>query len=235
MAEQTKDELVLSYHRVRQALGFLGLSLPVTLLLGALISDGGMAPSISDFYHTTQRDIFVGTLCAIGIFLFSYRGYRPVQGEKISDDILATLAGISAFGVAFFPNEGGGYEVISLTQALVGPVTASVIHYASALVFFFCLGLFCYIKFPKTARPVRRRWYIWCGHIILISSLMILAGSVIRDFGSEAMKAMVLKSNMIFWAEAAGVWAFALSWLIKGKADMSLLSAGQKIRVMPRG
>lgn len=234
MPHHTKDELVLSYHRVRQALGVLGLSLPTTLIVGSLLSEAGLAPSISDFYHTSLRDIFVGTLCAIGIFLFSYRGYRPVQDEKISDDILATLAGITAFGLAFFPNEGGGYEVVSLTQVLVGPKLASVIHYACALVFFFCLGLFCYVKFPKTANPRRRRFYIWCGHVILVSSLAILAGSVLRDIGSDAMKDWVLRSRMIFWAEAAGVWAFALSWLIKGKADMSLLAAGQKLRVLPK-
>ena len=81
MPEQTRDELVLSYLRVRQALGILGMVFPVLLIAGGLIAQHGVAPSVSDYYHTTMRDIFVGCLFAIGVFLISYKGYRRKAGE----------------------------------------------------------------------------------------------------------------------------------------------------------
>ena len=34
-----------------------------------------MLESISSYYHSVMRDIFVGSLCAVGTFLISYRGY----------------------------------------------------------------------------------------------------------------------------------------------------------------
>lgn len=37
------------------------------------------------FYHTGMRNVFVGTLCAIGFFLLSYKGYES------SDDIAGDL------------------------------------------------------------------------------------------------------------------------------------------------
>jgi len=45
------------------------------------ISKTGIEPTISDFYHTTYRDVFVGSLCAIGVFLVSYRGHRRANSQ----------------------------------------------------------------------------------------------------------------------------------------------------------
>ena len=38
----------------------------------------------------------------------------------------------------------------------------------------------------------------------------------------NAGKVFVEDNNLIFWFEAIGIWAFALSWLVKSKADMIL-------------
>ena len=37
--------------------------------------------SMSAYYHTGMRDIFVGTLCAIGVFLLIYGLWYPLQGN----------------------------------------------------------------------------------------------------------------------------------------------------------
>lgn len=217
----SRDDMVLSYHRVRTALGLLGFVLPVSLIIGALLTEGRIQPSISDFYHTTLRDIFVGTLCAIGIFLISYKGYRRKTGEWVSDDIVATMAGISAFGVALFPNETENQAVASITQQMLGIQIAPLFHYASALVFFSCLSVFCYFKFAKAARvPWRRKVYLGCGHVILLATAAVFVFSYLKVKGSGPTRAMVLDYNLVFWAEAIGVWAFAVSWLVKGKADL---------------
>ncbi|MEJ6397086.1 hypothetical protein [Yoonia sp. 208BN28-4] len=230
--DRHRDELVLSYTRVRTALGVLGMMLPLVLILGGVLDaprvgaeTGGIEPTISDFYHTTYRDVFVGTLCAIGVFLISYRGYRREPGEVIDDDWLATIAGLSAFGVAFFPNEGGGEVISSMTQYNIGVHITPTLHYLSALIFFSCLMIFCFYKFARTARPARRRIYMACGWIIVFALVATAVSVVFKRFIGGAGRELVLDYNLIFWFEAIGIWAFGLSWLVKGKADLALARA----------
>ncbi len=215
-------DLVLSYHRVRTALGILGIFLPVALILGGLETSGQIEPTISDFFHTKMRDVYVGTLSAIGIFLISYRGYRRNDDEFLSDNVLATTAGLAAFGLAFFPNANGGSGADTITQVVLGANTATSVHFVSGSLFFFCLALFCYIQFPKNARPARRRVYMACGHIIILSLIGLIVGSYLKMNGPAPVRDFVIDWRVIFWAEAVGIWAFALSWLVKGKADLAL-------------
>jgi hypothetical protein len=225
--EQRKD-MVQSYHRVRTALGMLGMGLPLVLILGGLFDAHHLEPSISDFYHTTYRDIFVGTLCAIGVFLICYRGYGRRSGDMISDDWLGTIAGVSAFGVALFPNESPTAQIATMTQKMVGIGTSPMFHYGSALIFFTCLAVFCLNKFTRTAKPARRRIYRFCGWVIVASLVGIAVASAVKILGSGAPRAAVLSYNMVFWFEAIGIWAFGLSWLVKGKADMALVNSARR-------
>ncbi|WP_394992285.1 hypothetical protein [Emticicia sp.] len=104
MLKPTEDPRLISYLYLRKAVGFLGFLLPIILVFGALLIGNGsikncreVQSSISDYYHTRMRDIFVGTLCAIALFLFSYKGYDK------RDNIAGTLACFFALGVAIFP------------------------------------------------------------------------------------------------------------------------------------
>src|SRR5262252_370496 len=93
-----ESSLVISYLALRQAVGIIGTSLPFVLVLGKFILEGpGIQPSISDYYYTVMRNVLVGSLCAIGVFLMSYRGYER------KDDIAGDLACVFAIGVAIFP------------------------------------------------------------------------------------------------------------------------------------
>ena len=72
-----KSDLVISYLTLRKAIGVLGISFPVILALGACIFAGfDIQRSVSSYYHTNMQDVFAGILFAIGLFLFSYRGYE---------------------------------------------------------------------------------------------------------------------------------------------------------------
>lgn len=235
MPQQHQADLVLSFTRVRTALGILGMSLPVVLILGGILDQprpdlatGRIEPTISDFYHTTYRDIFVGTLCAIGVFLISYRGYRREEGEWIDDDWLATAAGIGAFGVALFPNEGGGDVVVSMTQSMIGTDFTPTLHYLSAFVFFGSLAAFCFVKFARTSRTGRRKIYIACGWGMIAALVLTAIAVIFKRFVGGVGKDIVLDYNLIFWFEAMGIWAFGLSWLVKSKADLMFYGgAGQ--------
>jgi len=228
MPDKHHLELVQSYTRVRLALGLIGLALPIILIVGGLYDtprvggDPRIEPTISDFYHTIYRDIFVGSLCAIGVFLISYRGYRREKGEWINDDWLATIAGLAAFGLAFFPNEGGGEQVVSALQRLVGVQLAPVLHYSFALVFFLCLAGFCFFKFPKACESWRTRFYIRCGQGIMLALVLTAIAVIFKRWVGGPVGAFVESYSLIFFFEAIGVWAFAASWIVKSRADMAL-------------
>src|SRR2546425_8304895 len=100
MKHPTRDpsSLVIGYLTLRKAVGLLGTALPFVLSLGAfLLFHTGIQASMSSYYHTGMRDVFVGTLCAIGVFMISYRGYER------QDDVAGDLACVFAVGVALFP------------------------------------------------------------------------------------------------------------------------------------
>ena len=73
----------VAYRTLRRIVGLLGVLLPVLLaignpLLGARLE---LQSSISEYYGTAMRDVLVGFLFAIGLFLFSYHGYGPPQSR----------------------------------------------------------------------------------------------------------------------------------------------------------
>src|SRR5690554_5561503 len=95
---RSKDEhLVRSYLSLRKAIGIIGIGLPFTLAIGGLLLGIDLQKSISCYYHTDLRNLFVGSLCAIAVVLWSYRGFER------KDDIAGNLACIFALGVALFP------------------------------------------------------------------------------------------------------------------------------------
>src|SRR5687767_9590325 len=84
---EPNDSSVIHLRTLRKAIGWIALSLPFTLALGenlrdwlfSLVPTTGEAfieSSISAYFHTGMREVFVGTLCAIGVFLLCYRGYE---------------------------------------------------------------------------------------------------------------------------------------------------------------
>src|SRR5258705_3648481 len=90
--------LVLSYLDLRKAVGIMGLALPFVLAFGKILLQGpGIQSSVSGYYYTDMRNVFVGSLCAIGVFLMSTRGYDR------KDEIAGILGCVFAVGVALFP------------------------------------------------------------------------------------------------------------------------------------
>ena len=169
-APSPDPRLVISYLALRQALGYLGLALPVLLLTYAGLMPRGMQPTISHFYHTGMGDVLVGILCAIGVFLFAYKGYAPTSVEaassrlrdKIQDKHVARLAGLGAIGVALFPidPELSSTCLKAVSQHQIDPKTCiqsgatfhpNLLHTISAFVFFGATAIFCFVLFPRGA------------------------------------------------------------------------------------
>jgi len=197
--------LVASYVFLRQAIGYLGLTLPIVLAIGGLVSHTVIQDSMSAYYHTDMRNIFVGVLCAIGVFMLSYRG------QEWQDVLAGDLACVFAIGVAWFPvNLPGGTSPIGY------------IHYFFATSLFLTLSYFSLCLFTKTdpvKRPTRKKLqrnvvYKICGYTMLGAIALI---GVIKVLGLDASGAALHDLDPVFWLEATTVVAFGISWLIKGE------------------
>lgn len=209
MTRPTTNEsaLIISYMVLRKAVGYLGLALPFVISLGKMILEGpGILRSISAYYYTGMRDVFVGILCAIGVFLMSYKGYDR------KDDLAGDLACIFALGVAFFPTTP---QVDPSQQARI----VGSLHLFFAASFFLTLAFFSLVLFTKTdptKTPTRRKVqrnivYRVCGYTILASIALIVLLAVFPHSAS------IKKFDSVFWLESLAVVAFGVSWLTKGE------------------
>jgi hypothetical protein len=97
--------LMLSYLTLRRIIGWIAVLLPVVLVAAKLLLRKQLnipvqwPDSASGFYYTGMRDVFVGSLCALGVFLLAYRGYDRL------DFWITFVAGLCAIGVALFPTK----------------------------------------------------------------------------------------------------------------------------------
>lgn len=207
---KTENTLVFSYLTLRKTIGILGTAFPFLLYFGALIIFGtGIQDSISSYYYTNMGDVFVGTLCVIGFFLFSYKGY------EFKDDLAGDLACIFAVGVALFPTMHDG--VTSDTERII-----AIVHFAFATLFFATLIYFSLYLFTKsdpneapTPEKLRRnKLYKICGYAMIVSIALIIVYFILPD----SIKLPIKSRNPVFWLESIAVIAFGISWLTKGEA-----------------
>jgi hypothetical protein len=216
---QKQDPRVISYLTLRKAVGILGITFPVIVVAGSILFGGceGIQSSISTYYHTNMRNIFVGILCAIALFLFAYKGYDK------RDAIAGDLACIFALGVAFFPTS----YTEPLTPCTPNPFEnhiISSIHFISAGGFFLVIAYFSIFLFtikdenPTKMKLKRNKLYRICGYIILGCTLLIAAYSICLSCDScQGLQ----KYDLIFWLETLALWAFGISWLTKGKTILT--------------
>lgn len=195
--------LALSYRALRKCIGALGLVLPLVLVVGAVVLDHkGVRPSISDYYYTSMRNYFVGTMCAIGVFLASYR-YRD------TDNVWSNVGSAFAIGVALFPTPPSGVSLTGAQRAI------GIVHGLCAGGLFTVFAIFSLFLFTRTdpqhtptaRKGQRNAVYRTCGILIAASIVSIpLSGSVVSD-----------ALHPVFWLETVAVLAFAVSWLVKGE------------------
>ncbi len=201
---------VISYKTTRQAIGMLGMLLPVALLLGGIILGYDKAmPSMSHYYYTYMVTVFTGTLCAVGLFLFTYKGFGKI------DDRATNFAGICAFGIALFPT-GELPETLKHHSIYRTDIhfPSDVIHYVFAALFFVTLALISIFLFtqtkdkqPSREKMVRNRIYKTCGILMLLFLALVPITAKIDSLN---------KYNTTFWLELASLRSFGFSWLTKG-------------------
>ncbi len=217
-----------SYLTLRKGIGCLGMALPFILGFGGmLLPEPGIRSSISAYYHTGLGDVFVGTICAIGIFLFAYKGYEP------KDDRAGNFACFCALGLALFstfPDIGDPSRGIGLTLSLATPDISEKISAGAHLVFaagffltlaYFSLFLFTKSDGEKTRKKLQRNFvYKACGYVILLAIALIgLVGLILYlELLPEPTVRMVMSLDPLFWLESIAIVAFGVSWFVKGEA-----------------
>lgn len=214
--ERSETPELISFLTLRKSIGWLGCLLPFVLILGSLLFGDchQVQPSISHYYFTNMREVFVGILCAVGLFLFSYRGHSRL------DSISANLAGVFGLGVAVFPTDKIAIQncqtdVVSFIQ---WEANASI-HYSCAALFFLTLAFMSLFLFTKSKykwedqtpeKRGRNLVYKVCGYL-MIFSIAIIAVRVPLFHADD-------NSRIVFWFETLALLSFGISWLTKGEA-----------------
>ena len=210
--ETPPSPYVVSYLTIRKGVGLLAILLPVVLVAGlALIfGEDHLEPSISDYYYTKMGGYFVGTLCAVTLFLYCYKGYALI------DRVTCRLAGVFALGIAFFPASPAPlYNVLAIDYKN----WVETVHFTSAALLFATLAFISLFLFTRTddlaslqANPRKRRRnivYVVCGIVMLAAVLGILAYFLFFERDTTL--------HPVFFLETIALWAFGVSWLTKGQ------------------
>jgi hypothetical protein len=215
VADDEDKQIIISYKNLRRLIGILGISLPFLCLIGLAITFTQIQPSISHCYYTNVRDVFVGIMIGVSMFLITYYGYGPI------DHIITNITGAAGISLAICPclysyahpelNHLEGYFNFN-------PYFSNGIHITCASIFFLLLAFNSIFLFTKTDPNVimtdnkkkRNAIYIGCGiaMILLMIVLMIfhfIMGNVKFD---QTPIAFIIESLMLF--------AFGISWLVKG-------------------
>jgi hypothetical protein len=212
--------LVISYRGVRRAVGTIGLLLPVVLGPVGLLLGIGIRENMSSYYYTDLRDVFVGALCALGIFLFCYRGYDRVESWT------ANLGAFFIVCVALFPLD-------SDPDPLRQKSLSGYVHIVSGGAFFMVLAFYSLYHFPRRGagdRDRKRRLIYRVSGIVLLISVMAMGAHILLV--PEDVRRTLNGYRFLFWAEWVALWAFAAAWLTKGRAILAEIAVN--LMMLPR-
>jgi hypothetical protein len=235
-----RNQLIVSYMFLRQTVGWIGTLLPVVLLVGATTSSTAPRPdSMSGYYYTDMRNIFVGALCALGVFLGAYDGYDDV------DRWITNIAGFGAIGVAFCPTKPAvcvaGAEACpasSVTHLSTSQQVVGDIHLVFAAATFIALGVMALrfakggltppgqsamgqirygLGFGKPSDGSPPRQYTGDNVIYRVSGITILSCVILAALSNLLPASVKAHWPLLFIFEAVAVFAFGISWFVKGR------------------
>jgi len=218
---------VRSYLVMRLAIGALAMALPLLLVAMVDVIEGSNPAtrgSMSAYYYTGARDLFVGVLCVIGVFLIGYKIQSRNSGEAARrESTVTTFAGVAAILVAFFPtNRPHDRIVLGPIQDFLSEDFVKYVHYASAASFILALAYmsfyFAHAEGPASTRPkalqAQQRWtpQQWgMFHAAMAWTILVaVAGCLLFTLTPLPDR------YALFITEWVASWAFGLSWLAKG-------------------
>jgi len=196
-------------------MAILGAAFPFVFLVSSFVlKRTTFQTSISVYYQTLdpERNIFVGVLFAIAVFLILYKGYTKLE------DYVLHIAGISVLGVALFPvdktDDGGAFLVSA--------------HSVFAVSFFTCIFIVCIFMSETSLKKLQdedrkrtfRRLYRLCASVMVGAVILAIISRLLSADFIHALR----KNGAIFWFEAVSVWAFSAFWFIKTREMVPSMS-----------
>ncbi|WKZ47901.1 MAG: hypothetical protein QY306_00870 [Anaerolineales bacterium] len=226
--KEIQNELVVPYKILRVTIGALGMGMPLILYTGGkLIFGFGVRESLSAYYHTDMRDVLVGILFALGVFLFSYKGYDR------ADNWAGYLACFFAIGVALFPTLPTEGSVTAIDERI------SAFHFFFAASFLLTLTYFALFQFTKSNKKrsemsplkrIRNTVYQTCGGIMLLCILLLAA-----YFFLQSGEGSFLGSSVpTFWLETLAIFAFGVSWFVKSEVILKDKEEAPTVEYVPQ-
>lgn len=207
-----ENDYVASYITLRRMIGWAGLLMPLAVRGGGLLLEGiRTTDSVSAYYYTSMRDVFVSITVLTGALLACYRT------PHLRDNVVATAAGLAAIGLALFPMDPTyAAELLARypdlgTQAHYSNHGILGYHLMFAMTFAALSFYMVYFRFgagaPLTIQQRKRQVvYKMCGAIMLLSYIAI------------AIVGFALEGHSVFWPETCAVIAFGVAWLVNGQA-----------------
>ena len=201
-----------TYFSLRLGIGLLAVALPLALWLGGRFADHeALRCSMSAYYYSpAMRDKFVGLLCAIGLFLYLYKGFSRQENWALN------VAGALAVGIALVPTspECEGGKGIAL-------------HGLFAILFFVAIAYVAVFRAADTLSLIRdtrrakrlRAFYRGLGVLMVASPLVAVVLAQSLQPGSPG-------SSRVFFVETVAVLTFAAYWLVKSR-ELSVTDAAK--------
>lgn len=222
-----------SYLLIRTVVGAIGILLPTVLFIvdGLFLQrDATVRGSLSAYYHSPARDLFVAALCVTGFLLMTY-----LAGQASTWDFwLSSTAGLAVIGVALLPTTRpdlpDGAELCGSAaastppgctrlQEALGETAVATVHFTCAAIFILCLAAICFLFAHReqtfSGRRGRARFHQLCGALILLAVGWVLLGFLV-DVDIAGFRPLYV-------GEVVSVYAFGASWLVKGRDLRSLL------------
>jgi len=167
--------------------------------------------SMSGSYYTSARNLFVGSLCALGVFLILYQ-------HTVLQNLCTWCAGAFALLVAFAPT--------APAPPATEPQWVNYLHHAAAGALILTLGVFCFVlergdaagavgfdpdePARYSAQPLVPGWrkilYFICGALVLLSGFFALYTGIWPTSWSTGWSSLYL-------FEAVAVFAFGIAWI----------------------
>jgi hypothetical protein len=205
-AQQLAHHVFSTYASVRYGMAAIAAAFPAVLVIGGLISGVELQASMSAYYwadagsgYPPMRIWFVGILFVVGVFLYLYKGFTPLENHALN------TAAACAFGVALVPMAWKCEECHQVN-----------LHGAFAVLLFLCIA---YVSIGRakdtlvlvedaTLKARYRRAYRILGIVMILSPLTAFATTILLT-GST--------SRYVFFIETAGIYAFAAYWYLKSR------------------
>ena len=229
--DKVTDGLIINYMTLRRLIGWMGVCLPIVVYLGnwvifthhvaaCLVPSSQVPYSLSGYYYTHMRGVFTGTFWALGVFMVAYNGFGWV------DQVITTLAGLSAIGIATFPTTPSP-DLLAQQAGPCGPLVP--VEYKSsphqALIGVgheISLGVLIVTMIAMAWRfrsdqpgeevtSVARAIYLVSAVGIAVGGI----GAIVQNFLSNTVKD---ETPWLFWFEIVAILFFGLSWFVKGEA-----------------